>query len=256
MGTCGQKKRLIEGDMIDIGITWPYRLRRGHSDDPAKGACAMDALNWLVHGRHGDAPECACPVVASYVIKGNDTMPDDVRQRLLVYLPRIAGSRSAEHEAIRVRVFVLAAARVFAPIALDAAGLHDHAARLRALPDDADYKTIYAASASYAADAASDAATRAARAAAHAAASRAAANAYDAAAHAAAQAAAYATRAAANAYDAAALWQPYFAVLDAALNAGPQGEPWSADVVARGTAAYVAAGGAEVTVYGDPAPTP
>ena len=121
--------------MTDI-ITWPYRLRAGHSTDPSQGACAMDAVNWLAHGKHGDAPECASPAITKYVIVGNDAMPDAIRQRLIPYLHRIAGSRSTEHEAARVRIMWLAAVRVFAPRALDAAGMHDHAARLRALPDD------------------------------------------------------------------------------------------------------------------------
>lgn len=33
--------------------TWTYNLSRGHSADPSGGACAMDAVNWLVHGKHG-----------------------------------------------------------------------------------------------------------------------------------------------------------------------------------------------------------
>lgn len=165
-------------------VTWPYVLRRGHSDNPAEGACAMDAVNWLVHGKHGDAPECACSVIASYVIRGNDGMPDDTRQRLLPYLHRIAGSKSPEHQAARTQILTLGALRVFAPSALDAAGLHRHAARLRALPDDVDMAAA-----------------------------------------------------------AAAAWDDYFVVLDAALNAGPQGEPWSADTVAVGAHLYGEAGG-------------
>src|SRR5437899_1834786 len=110
--------------MVQQIVTWPYTLRRGHSSNPAEGSCAMDAVNWLVHGKHGDAPECACPVISQYVIAGNDAMPDDVRQRLLPYLHRIAGSRSAKHEAVRLRILVLAAARIFVPLALVKAGLH------------------------------------------------------------------------------------------------------------------------------------
>jgi hypothetical protein len=141
-------------------------------------------------------------------------MPDDVRQRLIAYLPRIAGSRSADHEAARLRVMVMAAVRVFAPRALDAAGLHDHAATLRALPDDASYvdvkqaaraavRAAWAAWAAWAADAAD--AARAADA--------------ERAADAAAETAARAARAREEA------WDDYSAVLDAALSAGPQGGP-------------------------------
>jgi len=212
-------------------ITWPYRLRKGHSDDPSQGACAMDAINWLVHGKHGDQPGCACPVIGAYVISGNDNMPDNTRQRLLAYLPRIAGSRSNEHEAARLRIMVLAAARVFAPLALDAAGFHKHAETLRSLPDDASYESIRTAA--YAANAVANAAAHAAYAAAYA------------AARAAADAVAYVAHAADAASD---VWDLYFAVLDEVLNAGPQGKPWSAYVVEQGTKLYRDAGGRMVLV--------
>ena len=218
-----------------LNIQWPYVLRRGHSDNPAEGACAMDAVNWLMHGKHGDTPECACRLIGAYVIRGNDSMPDEMRQRLIPYLHRIAGSRSKKHEAARCRILWLGAVRIFAPRALDAVGLTGEAAKLRALPDNVTAAAAYAAAqgARAAADAA-DAAAKAA-AAAYAAAYYAAAAAYAAAQG--AWAAAYAARAA------AAAWDDYFLVLDQVLNAGPQGEPWSADVVSCGVNAYREAGG-------------
>ena len=251
-----------------------FRLRRGHSDDPSQGACAMDAVNWLVHGKHGDAPECACPIVAAYVIQGNDEMPDDIRQRLLGYLHRIAGSRNADSENARLRVLVLAAVRTFVPLALDATGLTVEATKLRLLPDDTEFEDLEiatrateaaiwwagateakatkaatrAVSVAWATRAASAAwATRAASA---AWATRAASAAW-AAGGTGAEAAKAATRAASAAASAAARiagwttgnWDAYFDVLDAVLNAGPQGEPWSADTVADGTARFVEAGG-------------
>ena len=247
-------------------VTWPYFLRAGHSNDPAQGACAMDAVNWLVHGEHGDAPACACPVITAYVIHGNDQMPDDVRQKLLPYLHRIAGSRSQPHEKARAHVLALGALRIFAPRALDTVGLHDYAAQLRSMPDDIKWEVAgraaeaarRAAGAAGAAAAGAAGAAEAARraagaawaaeaawtAAAWAAAAWATAWAAGAAAEAAARAAAEAARAAAE----AAAWDDYFLVLDQALNAGPQGEAWSADVIAAGAAHYRAAKGAEVLV--------
>jgi hypothetical protein len=245
---------------------WPYTLCKGHSIDPAKGACAMAAISWLVHGKHSDAPECACPIITAYVIPANDKMPDDVRQRLLPYLHRISGSRSEAHQAARARIFQLSALRIFAPRALDAAGLHEHAERLRSLPSDVDMKTAAtaayaaanaaayaAATAAYAAANAADAAYAAADAAYAAyaayaaadaayAAANAAANAAD-AAYAAANAAAYA----ANAADAADVgWDDYFAMLNQALRAGPEGTPWSVDIVNAAEASFISAGGVGV----------
>jgi hypothetical protein len=191
--------------------------------------------------------ECASPIISTFVMRGNDAMPDDVRQRFLPYLHRIAGSRSAMHEEARLRVLVLGALRLFAPRALDNSGLHDKANRLRELSDDVTWKM------------AKEAATEAARgsdagvsrrmktaAAAAAEANTAAAWAGQAAGWAAGTAvevSAAAADAAAKAAEVAEAWDDYFLVLDAALSAGPQGEPWSVDVVQLGIDRYTAAGG-------------
>jgi hypothetical protein len=246
---------------------WPYVLIRGHTDDASTGACAMAAVSWLMHGKHSDKPECACPVLTSFVIPANDSMPADVRQRFLPYLHRIAGSRSEEHKAARTRILWLAAVRIFAPIALDQSGLHAEAEKLRALPDDVSAET--AAKAAKAAETAAWAAAKAAKAAAETAAAEtawaaacAAACAAETAAETAAEAAWAAETAAETAAEAAwakaawaacaaetaakaacaaarhanTVWDAYFAVLDEALSAGPQGEPWSADVMERAIA--------------------
>ena len=243
---------------------WPYTLRRGHSDNPAQGACAMDAVNWLVHGKHGDTPKCACPVIGAYVIAGNDAMPDDVRQKLLPYLHRIAGSRSKNHQWARARALALGAVRVVAPMALDAAGLSEHAAFLRSLPDDVplDAAGIAAREATTAAREAfgrgscvlgrrtpdltdemvvaaraREASARAAEAAEMVAATKAAKG----SAASTAKDFAEAAMLAAYATSETQVWDPYFAVLDDALFAGPQGEPWSADAVAVAVDAFDAA---------------
>jgi hypothetical protein len=235
---------------------WPYVLIKGHTDDASTGACAMAAVSWLMHGKHSDRPECACPVLTSFIIPANDAMPADVRQRFLPYLHRIAGSRSEEHEAARTRILWLAAVRIFAPIALDQSGLHTEAEKLRALPDDvsaakAETAAKAAKTAAKAAETAAETAAKTAWAAkAETAAKTAAKAAKAAAAWAAAKAAKTAAKAetawaAAKAAETAAwaaarhantVWDAYFAVLDEALSAGPQGEPWSADVMERAIA--------------------
>lgn len=212
------------------GYSWGYRLTRGHSNDPSEGACAMDAVNWLVHGKHGDQPECACAVIGAFVITGNDDLGAADRQRLLGYLHRIAGSRSLEHRAERARLMVRDALRATLAEMLDPRDLaivrlpatDRMVARLRRLPVDPtiaqmanamDYRDAYAVGGSLREavdnlrfsqfkDAASRAAGRIL---------------------------------ASTGPDA------YFATLDAALTAGPQGEPWSANTVALGEALYAAA---------------
>jgi hypothetical protein len=230
---------------------WPYVLIKGHTDDASTGACAMAAVSWLMHGKHSDRPECACPVLTSFIIPANDAMPADVRQRFLPYLHRIAGSRSEEHEAARTRILWLAAVRIFAPIALDQSGLHAEAEKLRALPDDVSAETAETAAkaaetaaetaakaawATWAAETAAKAAETAAWAAAETAETAAAKAAWAAAKAAWAAAETAAETACAAARHANTVWDAYFAVLDEALSAGPQGEPWSADVMERAIA--------------------
>ena len=198
-------------------------LKRGAHSSPEAGVCAMEMVAFLERLPHSDAPECTCPVIAAYVRGINDMLPDGERNRLLPYLPRLVGTVAPQHQQARAEYLTWQAVRVFAPMALRAVGLYDHAAKLEAQTDlrDAAYAAADAAAAAAAADAAAAAAaayaadaanaTRAAADAAAAAASRAAAaadaaDADAAAAAAAADAAAYATsRAAASTeiYDAA-----------------------------------------------------
>jgi hypothetical protein len=236
--------------MNNFGITWPYVLRKGHSNNPAEGACAMDAINWLVHGKHGDTPECSCPIIAAYVITGNDKMPNDVRQRLIDYLPRISGSRSKEHETIRTDILWRAAVRIFAPITLEAENLPEEANKLRNLSDNITPNDASAAAyaAEYAGSTAAYAAASTAAYAAASAAASAAAYAVSAASYAAGSAAAYAASTAAYAAS-ADTWEPYFTVLDQVLKAGPEGQPWSAAQIEHGITMYKAAGGLTAPVH-------
>ena len=225
-----------------MSSTWTYTLWRGHSEDPSGGACAMDAVNWLVHGKHGDQPACACPVIGRYVIGLNDAMPHDQRQRLLPFLHRIAGSRSPDHEQARAEILARGAVRVLTPLVLDAEGLTAEAARLRAMPADCTMEEVKAAAWEAKVAAAWEAKVAAADMA--AAWGVKASAAYVAAVYVAGAAAAASAAAAAAAEVAGpAVWDAALALLDEALSAGPQGEPWSAAQVDAGMAAYRAAGG-------------
>lgn len=231
-------------------VTWPYVLRKGHSDNPAAGACAMDAVNWLVHGKHGDHPECACPIISAYVINGNDRMPDDVRQNLLPYLHRIAGSKSLAHEAVRMRILVVAAVRVFAANALEKAGFLEQAKEIRAVSSSVDYielrsifsnvvKDLYFRRSLDSAMCVIDNAIMAVNSVNAADAAANAVNAADAAARCAVWHEYPVIVVAGIAYNSnfnmgnttSEMWQPYFDVLNQVLNAGPQGKPWSTDMM-------------------------
>src|SRR6185437_8674407 len=202
-----------EKQMSDIGNLWKFDLRKGNSNDPRNGACVMDAVSWFEYGKLGDHPECVCPVIAAFVRPVNDFLDDANRQRLKLYIPRFVGTVDPASEQARAEYLAWQAIRVFAPIALDAAGLKDQAARLR------EFKGTLkeAPQAVWEAEAAAWAAAEAAAARARAAAAEAGA------ARAAAGAAAEAAEAAAA--DKRSITAAVFAALDGVLAIGCQAEP-------------------------------
>ena len=166
-------------------------ILKGHHDDcTGTDGCVMDIVSYVCgYDKITDHPPCACPVLTSFAIRLNDSIQDDVlRTRLLAPLiSSLAGSKSSpEVEQRRAYYFADRAVRLFAPLALEAKGYTEQAARLRALPEVVDSQTAdaaadaaaraaaYAYAAAYAADAAAAAAADARTAAAYAAADAAA----------------------------------------------------------------------------------
>ena len=119
---------MTEQDLSDI---WRFELRKGNSSDPRDGACLLDAVSYIEYGELGDHPPCVCPVLAAFGRGVNDAMSHEGRQRLKIFIPRLVGT--VDPEAVQPRAEYLAwqAVRVFAPIALDAAGLTIMASELR-----------------------------------------------------------------------------------------------------------------------------
>lgn len=105
-------------------------LRVGKHDTAAVGLCAMEMVAFMERLPHSDSPACTCPVIAAYVRSLNDRLPDLQRPRLLPYLPRLVGTVSPAHELARAEYLAWQAIRVFAPLALRAAGLGEQAKTL------------------------------------------------------------------------------------------------------------------------------
>jgi hypothetical protein len=180
----------------------------------------MVAASMYATGTWSDQPECVPPTVRTLCVKLNDLCADGEREELIgphLFTPM---GRDASKESEQARAYLCAdrAVRVFAPMALDAAGLPAEAAKMRACAPITDTASAgaarasacaaadaaCAARASAAADAAWAARTSACAARASAGAARASAcAAADAACAARASAAADAARAAAWAADAA-----------------------------------------------------
>ena len=117
--------------MTNIGDLWKFDLRKGKSNSPREGACIMDAISWFEYGHIGNNPACVSPVYTAYMIEINDALKHKRRQRLKVFIPRLIGTVDPEAEQARAEYLAWQAIRVFAPFALDAAGLKKEAAELR-----------------------------------------------------------------------------------------------------------------------------
>jgi hypothetical protein len=219
----------------------------------------------------------ACPVISAYVEHLGDWASDEQRQQLRAFLPKLIGSRSAEHVVPRAEFLARQAMTVFLPLMYHMVKQPKIAAALRALPPvvtpaqfkasirsenqsfSADAITAAATAAAYAADATAYATYAADASAAYVAAAEDAA--VDAAAYVAATAAAAAT--AAVVYVAVAddadiagmmairqvarqkLWQAALAALDGALAIGPFGPAALTTEMKQRLSAYLAHGGAD-----------
>jgi hypothetical protein len=96
--------------------------------DPGAGTlCVMSFAAGLAGEGHTDSPACASPVVRSFAIALNDSVPHDVRQRLKPFAPRIVGTRDGL-DAARAEVLRRALAEEILPRAAALGTLPDRAA--------------------------------------------------------------------------------------------------------------------------------
>lgn len=177
-------------------------LLKGSHESFEAGMCAMEAAAYIAGEEYSDKPKCVSPALGAYVRRLNDVLPDDLRQRLKDYIPRLLNTAGDGKDQGRAFIAADHAVRYFAPQALRCAGSVAQAEMLEKL---APITTIEAAGA----------AGEAAGAAAGAAARAAAGDEASAAAWAAASAAAWAASAAAT------VWDHSFTLLDLLIEAAP-----------------------------------
>ena len=79
-------------------------LDKGSHSDFDDGHCAMEVVAWLAGEGHTDAPDCASPVLRRYTIALNDRWPDERRQLLKPYLPRMVGTSGDGKDEIREQI--------------------------------------------------------------------------------------------------------------------------------------------------------
>jgi hypothetical protein len=115
----------------------PLKLGRGSHDPPSNGlvnACVMEAVAYVAGEPFSDHPECASPVITSFLVSWNDAMNDVDRQMLKPYIVRLVGTRTGKrHEEQRAWMLTDWLARECAPAWLRLAGLAGQAELLESL---------------------------------------------------------------------------------------------------------------------------
>lgn len=136
----------------DFNSITEVMLASGSHKNPKEGMCAMEMVAWFEGEPHSDKPACASAVLCAYVIRFNDRMPNEVRNRLLKpMLPFLAGTFEPASEQKRAGFLAMWAVNKVLPIILRQRGFDKLAKRCEAAKDlqEADA----AAYAAYAADA-------------------------------------------------------------------------------------------------------
>ena len=108
-------------------------------------ACVMEAVAYVAGEPWSDKPECACPIISSFLRSWNDALPTDAdRDRLLKPLiPKLVNTRG--DKALEEKRALMAAdwlVRVNTPAWLRLAGLTTHADALSALPEITSFKQV------------------------------------------------------------------------------------------------------------------
>lgn len=100
-----------------------------NSHDPGSDRmCVMEAVAMLAGEQWSDHPQCASPVIGAFLRSWNDSLPDDDRQQLKQYIPRLLNSRGThDQETERSWLATDWLVRVQAPAWLRLAGLTEQA---------------------------------------------------------------------------------------------------------------------------------
>ena len=73
-------------------------LRSGTHTSSSDGVSLMEAVSALAGEPWSNSPSCTSPVIAAYARSLNDWLPDDARQRLKAYIPRLVGTAEPDLE--------------------------------------------------------------------------------------------------------------------------------------------------------------
>jgi hypothetical protein len=110
---------MIMTNFWDQYISQLPQLDSGAHEEGSGSMCAMEMVAYMERLPHSDAPECTCPVLASYVRTLNDNMNDEQRQKLLPILPMLVGTVNDDLVVKRAEFFAQAAKERFVPMCGD-----------------------------------------------------------------------------------------------------------------------------------------
>ena len=101
-----------------------HLLTGSHDPNDEQRMCVMEAVAFLAGEEWSDHPACASRIVGTFLRQWNDVLPDDQRQELRQYIPRLVGSAGTpEQEERRSWMALDWLVRVQAPAWLRLAGL-------------------------------------------------------------------------------------------------------------------------------------
>lgn len=134
-------RNTVDIDQTRLDRVMATPLKSGSHKSMAHGACVMEAVSYIAREPWSDHPECACPVIATFLRSWNDGLPDAERTDLLRDLiPMVVGTRSTK--AVENRRATMAAdwlIRTYTPAWLRLAGLTAQADSLASLPEITDF---------------------------------------------------------------------------------------------------------------------
>jgi hypothetical protein len=83
---------------MNLALLETISLEHGAHQSFEEGACAMEAVAYIAGEKFSDHPQCACPVIASFMRSWNDSLrTDEDRNRLLKPLiSKVIGTRGSK----------------------------------------------------------------------------------------------------------------------------------------------------------------
>ena len=113
-----------------------HLLTGSHYPNDEQRMCVMEAVAFLAGEEWSDHPACASRIVGTFLRSWNDVLPDDQRQELRQYIPRLVGSAGTpEQEERRSWMALDWLVRVQAPAWLRLAGLTGQADMLTGMAE-------------------------------------------------------------------------------------------------------------------------